>query len=92
MRDQNPTAEITIRYFAWVREKTGRSEERLHLPDNVITIHDLMLWQQTRGEEFASAFARPDLIRSSIDRIHVKAETKIGGGREIGFFPPVTGG
>jgi sulfur-carrier protein len=92
MSSQLQSTEITLRYFAWVREKIGRGEERLQLPAGVVTVHDLMLWQQTRGPEFAAAFARPDAIRSALDRIHVKQDAKIGDAREIGFFPPMTGG
>lgn len=84
--------EITIRYFAWVREKAGVSEERLTLPPNVMTIGDLIAWQQTRGDTFAAAFDKPEVIRAAIDRVHVKVEALIGDAREIGFFPPVTGG
>jgi sulfur-carrier protein len=92
MTDQSKSTEVTIRYFAWVREKIGRGEERVQLPHTVITVRDLMLWQQSRGPEFAAAFARPDAIRSALDKVHVKADANIGGAREIGFFPPVTGG
>ena len=84
--------EITIRYFAWVREKTGCSEERVVLPPDVVTVADVVAWQQSRDAQFAVAFARPDVIRAALDRVHVKHETKIGNAREIGFFPPVTGG
>lgn len=92
MTAPTPDREITIRYFAWLREKAGLSEERLTLPAHVVTIGDLIAWQQTRGETFAAAFAKPAVIRSAIDRVHVQADAVIGAAREIGFFPPVTGG
>jgi sulfur-carrier protein len=92
MSKTNTPQEITVRYFAWVREKTGRGEERLVLPPDVVTVRDMMIWQQSRGEDFAAAFAKPDAIRTALDRVHVKADAAIGNAREIGFFPPVTGG
>jgi molybdopterin synthase sulfur carrier subunit len=92
MSDTSIAREITIRYFAWVREKTGRGEERIVLPANIVTVRDLITWQKGRGPEFAAAFARPDAIRSALDRVHVKADAAIGTAQEIGFFPPVTGG
>lgn len=92
MSDNNKNREITVRYFAWVREKAGRSEERIVLPPEVMTVRDLMVWQKSRGEDFAAAFAKPDAIRTALDRVHVKADAPIGNAREIGFFPPVTGG
>lgn len=84
--------QVTIRYFAWVREKTGLAQETLALPDTVNTIADLVAWLKTRGPEFDAAFASPTAIRAAIDRVHVKPGAAIGPAREIAFFPPVTGG
>lgn len=84
--------EITLRYFAWIREKTGRAEERLALPAGLTTVADLLAWQATRGPEFAEAFAKPGVIRASINQRHVKPNASLADAREIAFFPPVTGG
>lgn len=83
---------VTIRYFAWVREKIGHSEEQVRLPVDVATVADLVAWLQTRGETYALAFTNPSAIRAAIDHKHVKSSALVQGAREIGFFPPVTGG
>lgn len=85
-------AAVTLRYFAWVREKAGRAEERVVLPESVVTVSDLIQWQKTRGPELAEAFATESVIRTAIDQSHVKGSTPVAGAREIAFFPPVTGG
>ena len=87
---QNRT--VTLRYFAWVREKLGLAEERVQLPAGVQTIAELMAWLQTRGPEYARAFERADVIRAAIDQTHVKANASLANASEIAFFPPVTGG
>lgn len=79
-------------YFAWMREKTGRAEEQVELPENVRTIAELITWQKTRGPEFANAFERDEVIRAAIDQEHVAHDAPVAGAREIAFFPPVTGG
>lgn len=84
--------EITVRYFAWVREKVGLSEEYVSIPANVSTVDDLISWMQSRGDNYANAFSKPTAIRTAIDHKHVKGSVAIGDAREIGFFPPVTGG
>jgi molybdopterin synthase sulfur carrier subunit len=86
------TATVKLRYFAWVREKTGRTEEELALPGGVETVGDLVAWLKTRGPEFEEAFRRADVIRAAVDQAHAKPEATIKGAREIAFFPPVTGG
>jgi molybdopterin synthase sulfur carrier subunit len=83
---------ITLRYFAWVREKAGLSEERVDLPQGIATVADLIAWLKTRGAHYAEAFARGEVIRAAIDQTHVKHTAPIAGAREIAFFPPVTGG
>ncbi|HML28268.1 MAG TPA: molybdopterin converting factor subunit 1 [Hyphomicrobium sp.] len=83
---------MTLRYFAWLRERAGVSEECLKLPPDVLTVGDLLLWQSRRGHRFEQAFAKPEAIRVAIDHTHVKPTAAIGAAREIAFFPPVTGG
>ena len=79
-------------YFAWVRERIGKSEEILAPPADIVTVGDLIAWLTTRGDGYDSAFAEPATIRTAIDRAHVKHEAAIAGAREIAFVPPMTGG
>ena len=81
-----------LRYFAWVRERIGRSEETVELPTDIVTIADLVTWLRAKGPEYLEAFAKPDLVRAAINQMHVKPDAAIEGAREIAFFPPVTGG
>jgi molybdopterin synthase sulfur carrier subunit len=83
---------VKLLYFAWVREKIGRGSEEVALPDNVETVADLVAWLKTRGPEFGEAFARPEIVRTALDKSHVKSDAPVLGAREIAFFPPVTGG
>jgi molybdopterin synthase sulfur carrier subunit len=83
---------MKILYFAWVREKVGRGAEEIELPGEVATVADVIGWLKSRGPEFDAAFARPELVRAAVDKVHVKTSATIAGAREIAFFPPVTGG
>jgi len=78
-------------YFAWVREKIGKSEEEISPPDSIATVGELIAWLSHRGEEYAQAFAT-GTVRVAIDRAHVKYDAAIGRAGEIAFFPPMTGG
>ncbi len=92
MTDTKTNAEVTLRYFAWLRERAGVGEERLTLPPDVRTVSELLLWQSRRGHPFDHAFAKPEAIRVALDHAHAKPTAFIGRAREIAFFPPVTGG
>ena len=83
---------VTLRYFAWVRERVGKTEEVVDLPVGVRTVGDVVAWLAGRGEEYAYAFENPKVVRAAIDRAHVRADAAVAGAREIAFFPPMTGG
>jgi molybdopterin synthase sulfur carrier subunit len=83
---------MRVKYFAWVRERVGKSEETIEPPESVRTIEDLMAWLSRRGETYAHAFETPKVIRAAIDHAHVRPDAAIAGAREIAFFPPMTGG
>lgn len=83
---------MKIRYFAWVRERIGKTEEEIVPPPEVTTAGALVAWLKTRGEEYDHALERPEVIRVAIDQMHVTAETPLDGAREVALFPPMTGG
>jgi molybdopterin synthase sulfur carrier subunit len=83
---------LKLVYFAWVRERIGKADEEVALPESVATVTELIGWLSERGEEYAHAFENPKVIRAAIDRHHVRPDTAIAGAREVAFFPPMTGG
>jgi sulfur-carrier protein len=92
MASDNSPQTVQVKYFAWVRERIGRTDETVVLPTTVTTIADLVAWLKTRGPEYDHAFDKPEVVRAAIDQAHVKPTASIKGAREIAFFPPVTGG
>jgi len=83
---------MKVKYFAWVRERIGKTEETIEPPADVRTVDDLIGWLAQRGETYAHAFETPRVIRAAIDPAHVRPDAAIAGAREIAFFPPMTGG
>lgn len=79
-------------YFAWVRERIGKTEEDVAPPATVGTIGELIGWLRGRGENYAYAFENPNTIRAAIDRKHARHDASIASAQEIAFFPPMTGG
>ena len=83
---------LKLRYFAWVRERIGKPEEVIELPANIGTVGELMAWLASRGDEYAHAFEKLNVIRAAIDQTHVRPDAPIAGAKEVAFFPPMTGG
>ena len=83
---------LDLVYFAWVREKIGKSAETIDIPAGVVTVGDLLDHLKGLGEEYQEALQHDRVIRVAIDQEHVEHDEKIAGAREIGIFPPMTGG
>ena len=84
--------DVTLKYFAWVRERVGTAEEKVTLPATVATVGDVIRWLKQRDEGYAAAFEREGVIRAAVDQAHARHDASLEGAREIAFFPPVTGG
>ena len=67
---------LRLRYFAWVREKTGIDQEQVDLPEGVETVSELIAWLRTRGPEFEAAFAQAEVIRAAMRRIASGVESR----------------
>jgi molybdopterin synthase sulfur carrier subunit len=79
-------------YFAWVRERIGKTDEEIELPADIRTVAELLRWLKGRGEEYEAALQHPEVIRVAINQEHVQHREPIAGAREIALFPPMTGG
>jgi len=85
-------APLTILYFAWLRERTGMSEETVTPPAGVDTVGDLVTWLAARSPGHASAFANRRTIRCAVNQDFADPAMRVRPGDEVAFFPPVTGG
>jgi len=83
---------VKVLYFAWLKEKTGVSEELLDLPGDVTDVAGLVAWLKGRGDGFAAAFADEAVVRVAVNQEHVDTRHAITNSDEVAFFPPVTGG
>jgi molybdopterin synthase sulfur carrier subunit len=85
-------AETRLIYFAWVRERIGKQDEEIELPDEIKTVKDLLAFLRARGEGYETALQYPEVIRVAINQEHVGHDAPVAGAREIALFPPMTGG
>lgn len=85
-------APLTVLYFAWLRERTGMSEESVALTPEVRTVSDLVRVLRRRSPGHAAALENEHVVRCAVNQEFAGPETPVGPGDEIAFFPPVTGG
>ena len=75
---------ITIKYFASLRERMGRGEDRLHCPLPA-TVEEV--WERVGGVEPLAGN-----VLTAVNLEYVEADHPVADGDEVAFFPPVTGG
>ena len=83
---------MNILYFAWVRQKVGRSEETVEHTPELRTVGDLASLLRARGGGYAQAFADMTRLRAAVNQVHAGLDATLSAGDEVAFFPPVTGG
>lgn len=83
---------MNVLYFAWVRQKVGKSEETVDLPTHVRTVRALAEHLRAKGGGYGQAFADPSRLRAAVNQEHVSFDAAVGPNDEVAFFPPVTGG
>lgn len=84
--------EVQILYFAWARDRLGRSGERLALPPAIRTVGELVGWLQAREPAFAALCGDGRTVRVAVNQAFADAADPVAPGDEIAFLPPVTGG
>ena len=83
---------MVVKYFSWIREHVGKSEENFELPNHVTTINELIDYLNGLNDQYKHAFAKRSLIKIAINKTYSPIEAKINNNDEVAFFPPVTGG
>ena len=83
---------MIIKYFSWIREHVGKSEENFDLPSDITTINELIDHLNNLNDKYKHAFAKRSLIKIAINKTYSPIESKINNNDEVAFFPPVTGG
>ena len=82
--------QVTVRFFASLREALGPSETvTLGSAASVAALRDALI---ARGGRYAEALQRGRAVRCAVDQDMVDETTLLRAGAEVAFFPPVTGG
>lgn len=83
-------AQISIKYFASVREALGSSGEQLTTTATTVSaLRDELI---ARGGAFAQELARGKALRVALNHTMVEEHEMLTEACEVAFFPPVTGG
>ena len=76
---------ITVRYFANLRDRMGRAEESVSIDGDSVTVEDL--WNKVAPQQ-----GLPGNILIAVNMEYTDGSRVLKNGDEVAFFPPVTGG
>ena len=83
---------MIIKYFSWVKDIIGKSEEIISISSEINTPEKLIDYLIKKDEKYKKAFKKRNTIKVAQNKIYISKSTKIKNDDEIAFFPPVTGG
>ena len=83
---------MIIKYFSWVKDIVGISEEKITISSDINTPEKLINFLIKKDNKYKKAFNKCDTIKVAKNKVYISKSTKINNNDEIAFFPPVTGG
>ena len=76
---------ITVRYFANMRDRMGRAQETVSIDGESVTVEEL--WSKVSPQQ-----TLPGNILIAVNMEYTDGSRVLKNGDEVAFFPPVTGG
>ena len=83
---------MVIKYFSWIKEHMGKSEEQIVLPRHITDINQLIKYLVEIDEKYNLIYEKKEIIKIAVNKTYSSFDTNISDSDEIAFFPPVTGG
>ena len=83
---------MKVLYFAWLKAKTGVSEQEVSPPAEVTTVAALLDWLKDQGPGHAEALADLSVVKVAVNQEYARPGDPVRPGDEVALFPPVTGG
>ena len=81
---------INLIYFSWIRERIGKSSERVET--RAETIVELIEELKEKDVRYSEVFSDLGSFRIAINQELASFDASIIEAKEIAFFPPMTGG
>ena len=83
---------MVIKYFSWIKEQIGKSEEQINIPSDITNVNQLINYLNEKDTKYNLLFEKKELIKIAVNKTYSSFDTNVSNSDEIAFFPPVTGG
>ena len=83
---------MIIKYFSWIKEHIGKSEEHVVLPNHITNVDQLINYLNQMDEKYHLILKKKEIIKIAVNKTYSSFDANISDDDEVAFFPPVTGG
>ena len=83
---------MIIKYFSWIKEHIGKSEEHVVLPNHITNVDQLINYLNQIDKKYHLIFKKKEIIKIAVNKTYSSFDANISDDDEVAFFPPVTGG
>ncbi len=83
---------MVIKYFSWIKEHLGKSEEHIVLPNHITNVDQLIDYLNQMDKKYHLILKKKEIIKVAVNKTYSSFDANISNDDEIAFFPPVTGG
>lgn len=80
--------QVTLLYFAALRDARGASEERLNLPEDVKNVKDVLSYLDRQP----ALSGKLKSVRVAVNESFVESDAELNEGDVVALIPPVQGG
>ena len=77
---------MVVKYFSWIKEHIGKSEEQIDLPSNITNVNQLINYLNEIDEKYNIIFEKKELIKIAVNKTYSSFDTNISNSDEIAFF------
>ena len=59
---------MVIKYFSWIKEYIGKSEEQIDLPSNITNVNQLINYLNEKDEKYNIIYEKKELIKIAVNK------------------------
>ena len=68
---------MVVKYFSWIKEHIGKSEEQIDLPSNITNVNQLINYLNEIDKKYYIIFEKKELIKIAVNKTYSSFDTTI---------------
>ena len=77
---------MIIKYFSWIKEHVGKSEEQIELPDHINNVNELINYLNELDKKYSLISEKKNLIKIAVNKTYSSFDTNISNNDELSLI------